>query len=187
MTTLAIIEDNAELRGEIAEELRFRGHRVYEAADGSAGYRLIEEIVPDIVLSDIDMPIENGYDLMRRVREGGAKFADLTFIFLSGHDRARDLSIGLKAGADDYITKPIDYDYLASKIDAIARKKDRLFNSWSMSNMGSQFKEAMAVAAMAAAGVVVLGFVALLVIYNIKSDLGIDIFKDVHFSDLFGS
>ena len=66
MTTLAIIEDDDDLRAELVEEMRFRGHKVFEAANGDDGFRVITQSNPDIVLSDIDMPIENGFDLMRR-------------------------------------------------------------------------------------------------------------------------
>jgi DNA-binding response OmpR family regulator len=184
MTTLAIIEDDRELREELVEDMRFRGHKVYSAANGAEGFRIITEVVPDIVLSDVDMPVENGFDLMRRVRENNKKFADISFLFVSGKDRSQDVLSGLKAGADDYITKPVDYDYLASKIDAVSRKKDRLFDSWSVSNVGLQIKEAVMTYSVVLGAVAVLGFGVLLVLYYLKSGLGIDIFRDTHLSDL---
>jgi len=186
MTTLAIVEDDRDLRMELVEEMRYRGHTVYEAANGSEGYRIISEVVPDIVLSDIEMPVENGYDLMRRVRANNKKFADITFLFVTGQVDSRDVRAGLKAGADDYITKPIDYEYLAAKIEAVSRNKDRLFNFWSLSNVGAQIKEALGVYSIVIGAVFVLGLGTLLVLYYLKSALGIDVFSDVHFSDIIG-
>lgn len=186
MTTLAIIEDDPDLRAELVEEMRFRGHEVHEAANGHDGFKIITDIVPDIVLSDIDMPIENGFDLMRRVRANDKKFADISFIFVTGQASSENVLTGLKAGADDYITKPIDYEYLASKITAISRKKDRLFDFWSISNMGTQVKEALGAYSAVLGVMAVICFGVFLVLYFMKSALGIDIFKDSHLSDLFG-
>lgn len=185
MTTIAIIEDDQDLRAELVEEMRYRGHKVFEAANGDEGFRVITQSNPDIVLSDIDMPIENGFDLMRRVRANHKKFADISFIFLTGRDASHDVMTGLKAGADDYITKPIDFEYLATKIAAVSRKKDRLFDHWSLSNVGVQVREAVGAYSIALGVMCVLTLSSLLVLYYMKSALGIDIFRDGHMWDLF--
>lgn len=186
MTTLAIIEDDPDLRSELVEEMRFRGHKVHEAANGGEGFLLIADVMPDIVLSDIDMPVENGFDLMRRVRADNKKFADISFIFVTGQTRSGDVLEGLRAGADDYITKPIDYEFLATKIAAVSRKKDRLFDFWSLSNMGAQIREAIGAYSVVLVVMFALGFAAFLVLYYIKSALGIDLFRDSHLSDIIG-
>lgn len=135
MTILAIIEDDSELRTELAEEMRYRGHTVYEAADGEEGFRLISEVVPDVVLCDIEMPGHDGYSLMRRVRANDSKFADISFIFVTGRIQPDEVMRGLRAGADDYIVKPIDFEYLDLKVDATIRKKARLFQFWRPANV----------------------------------------------------
>ncbi len=149
MSTLAIIEDDDALRAELVEEMRFRGHEVHEARDGAEGFRLINEISPDIVLSDIDMPVESGFDLMKRLRFQKGRFDETTFIFVSGKTLSDDVVKGLEAGADDYIVKPIDYECLASKIDAVARKKARLFNTWSVSSFKMGAREHLMLSALA--------------------------------------
>ena len=186
MAVLAIVEDDGPFREEIAEELRFRGHIVHEASNGEDGFALIERAQPDLVLSDIDMPRGNGFDLMRRVRSEDSKYADVSFLFLSGRNCPADVLHGLKTGADDYITKPIDFEFLGQKIDTILRKKDRLIHSWSEENVPAQIKEAMFAGSIVLGGVFALGFVVLLLLYYFKSAFGIDIFKDAHLSDILG-
>ena len=159
---------------------------MHEASNGRDGFRIICEKEPDIVLSDVDMPIQNGFDLMRQIRGGNKKFAGMSFIFISGRAKTHEQTLGLAAGADDYIVKPIDYDHLDSKIGALARHKDRLFDSWSVSNIGVQLRESLAVSSLFLGGLAILGVVVLLFLYYLKSALGIDIFKDAHLSDIIG-
>jgi DNA-binding NarL/FixJ family response regulator len=102
----------------IAEELVDRGYEVTLAHDGREGLGAILKTMPDLVLSDISMPAMSGFELLERLIALAPRFAKMPFIFLTAlTDRDNELK-GRKLGADDYVTKPIDFDLLATIIDA---------------------------------------------------------------------
>jgi DNA-binding response OmpR family regulator len=116
------IDDDRDIAGLIAEELVDRGFKVSIAYDGEQGFQAILARQPDIVLSDISMPVLSGFDLLERLVDIAPRFSHIPFIYLTAlSDRANELK-GLHLGADDYITKPIDFDILTAIINArIAR------------------------------------------------------------------
>lgn len=126
MTMILCIEDEARLRKNIAEELEDAGYDVRQAGDGREGLEMILEHKPDLVLCDITMPRQNGYELLKEVREKHLIFAEMPFIFLSAlADRDRFLA-GLKTGADAYLTKPIDFELLLQTVQASLRQMSRI-------------------------------------------------------------
>lgn len=126
MTTILCIEDEAELRKNIVEELTDEGYGVKEACDGKEGLEMIVRYRPDLVLCDINMPNKNGYELLATIREKYPLFAKMPFIFVTAlADRERVLA-GMKGGADAYLTKPIDYDFLLATIEASLRQVGRV-------------------------------------------------------------
>ncbi len=112
------IEDDAETAALIAEELVDRGYAVTVAHDGREGLAAILKIMPDLVLSDISMPMMSGFELLERLIALAPRFAKMPFVFLTAlTDRDNELK-GRQLGADDYVTKPIDFDVLATIINA---------------------------------------------------------------------
>jgi DNA-binding response OmpR family regulator len=112
------IEDDRETAALIAEDLVERGYAVTLAHDGSEGLSAILRTMPDLVLSDISMPLISGFELLERLIELAPRFAKMPFIFLTAlTDRDTELK-GRQLGADDYVTKPIDFDVLATIITA---------------------------------------------------------------------
>jgi DNA-binding response OmpR family regulator len=112
------VEDDRETAALIAEELVDRGYEVTLAHDGREGLGAILKTMPDLVLSDISMPAMSGFELLERLIALAPRFAKMPFIFLTAlTDRDNELK-GRKLGADDYVTKPIDFDLLATIIDA---------------------------------------------------------------------
>ncbi|MBP0447120.1 response regulator [Roseomonas sp. SSH11] len=120
------VEDETDLRADIAEELRAAGYAVAEAAHGEAALALIGETPPDLVLCDINMPRMDGFALLRRLREERPDLADTPFLFLTALADRRDMVAGKEAGADDYLVKPIDYDVMLATIAARLRQVDRM-------------------------------------------------------------
>jgi DNA-binding NarL/FixJ family response regulator len=122
--TILCVEDEADLRGDIAEELEAANYRVLQAANGSEALSLLEKQRPDLVLCDITMPGLGGYDVLKALREQGT-MADVPFIFLTALAERNDVLTGKQAGADDYLVKPIDYEILlatvAARLDQVAR------------------------------------------------------------------
>jgi DNA-binding response OmpR family regulator len=112
------IEDDRETAALISEELTDRGYEIYIAHDGREGLASILKNMPDLVLSDISMPVMSGFDLLERLIALAPRFSQMPFVFLTAlTDRDNELK-GRRLGADDYVTKPIDFDVLATIITA---------------------------------------------------------------------
>jgi len=112
------IEDDAETAALIAEDLQDRGYTVSIATDGHSGLSSILKTGPDLVLCDINMPGMTGFELMERLIALAPQFEAVPFVFLTARtDRDSELK-GRRLGADDYVTKPVDFEILAAIIDA---------------------------------------------------------------------
>jgi len=112
------IEDDRETAALIADELVDRGYAVTVAHDGREGLAAILRTMPDLVLSDISMPVMSGFELLERLTALAPRFAHMPFVFLTAlTDRDNELK-GRQLGADDYVTKPIDFELLATIITA---------------------------------------------------------------------
>jgi DNA-binding NarL/FixJ family response regulator len=119
------IEDDRETAALIAEELLDRGYDVTVSHDGREGLAAILRMMPDLVLSDISMPAMSGFELLERLIALAPRFSYMPFVFLTAlTDRDNELK-GRQLGADDYVTKPIDFDLLdtiiAARLKAVAR------------------------------------------------------------------
>ena len=109
---LVCIEDDRTTARIIAEELQDRGFDVVCAHDGQEGLAAILREKPDLVLSDISMPVMSGFELIERLTAMTTQLARLPFIFLTAlADRDNEFK-GRQLGADDYVVKPIDFDML---------------------------------------------------------------------------
>jgi DNA-binding response OmpR family regulator len=118
MAHILCIEDERETATLIAEELTERGYQLTVTHDGRAGLRAILELKPDLVLADINMPVLSGFELLQQLAASGERFQNIPFIFLTAlADRDSQLA-GWRLGADDYITKPVDFEVLAARISA---------------------------------------------------------------------
>jgi DNA-binding NarL/FixJ family response regulator len=117
-TKILCIEDDRETATLIAEELTERGYEVSLARDGREGFAAILKEEPDLVLSDISMPVMSGFEVLERLTALAPRFRSMPFVFLTAlSDRDNELR-GRRLGADDYVTKPIDFDVLATIITA---------------------------------------------------------------------
>jgi len=114
--TILCIEDDRETAALICEELVDAGYQVVVAYDGHEGLKAVLARLPDLVLSDISMPVMSGFDVLERLTELSPRFSDLPFVFLTAlADRENELR-GRRLGADEYITKPIDFEILGTVI-----------------------------------------------------------------------
>ncbi|HEY1746310.1 MAG TPA: response regulator transcription factor [Xanthobacteraceae bacterium] len=123
--TILCIEDDKETAALIAEELVDRGYAVTLAHDGREGLAAILKTMPDLVLSDISMPAMSGFEVLERLIGLAPRFEKMPFVFLTAlTDRENELK-GRRLGADDYVTKPIDFDVLdtiiAARLAGVAR------------------------------------------------------------------
>ncbi len=124
---LLLVDDELYFIEAIAKRLKKRGMEALLATSGAAGLDILEKQPVDVVVSDVKMPGMSGLDLLGRIRE---RFPKIETILLTGHASPQDGVDGIKAGAFDYLTKPVEIDHLESKIiqahDKIQREKDKL-------------------------------------------------------------
>ncbi|CAN0437057.1 unnamed protein product, partial [Discosporangium mesarthrocarpum] len=126
MATILCIEDEDMIRQDIVEELTDAGHDVMQACDGAEGLRLLLSKMPDLVLCDISMPVMDGHTLLTELRESYPEHDDLPFVFLSALADRDDVIAGKKLGADDYLTKPIDFEMLHATVESRLRQVGRM-------------------------------------------------------------
>ena len=126
MPKILCIDDEEDLRQDIVEELQDAGYEVLEAANGKEGLQAILNDGPDLVVSDITMPVMDGYELISTLRQNYPKYDDMPFIFLSALADKENVLKGMKIGSDDYITKPIDFDILLTKVETCLRQANRM-------------------------------------------------------------
>jgi DNA-binding NarL/FixJ family response regulator len=112
------IEDDEETAALIAEDLQERGYVVNIAPNGREGLNAILKTAPDLVLCDINMPDMSGFDVMENLTSWAPQPRAVPFVFLTARtDRDSELK-GRRLGADDYVTKPVDFEILAAIIAA---------------------------------------------------------------------
>ncbi len=113
---ILIIEDEADLRANIASFLLAEGYEVFVAEDGKQGVDIAIQELPDIVVCDIAMPEMDGFGTLFSLREN-VTTSHIPFIFLTASNRVYDRKFGFELGANDYITKPFTFDSLLAAID----------------------------------------------------------------------
>jgi DNA-binding NarL/FixJ family response regulator len=121
------IEDNRETAALIAEELIDRGFEVSTVYSGQEGLLAIMKATPDLVVCDISMPSMTGFEMLERLNEFTPRLGRIPFVFLTAlTDRDNELK-GRRLGADDYVSKPIDFERLVfiihARLAGIARTK----------------------------------------------------------------
>ncbi len=115
---ILLIDDDALMRRSLSYNLQQAGFDVESAASAEEGLSRIDLKRPDIVLLDINLPGMDGLDALKRIRvEMG-----LPVIFVTARRRELDEILGLELGADDYITKPFDFDVLLARVKAVLRR-----------------------------------------------------------------
>jgi DNA-binding response OmpR family regulator len=116
-TRVLIVDDDPVLRRSLRTALEKELDTV-EAEDGLDGIRAFHRARPDLVVIDVDVPRLDGYELLRRIRELG----DTPVIMLARHSCSSEIVRALRAGADDFMVKPVDIDELVARIEAILRR-----------------------------------------------------------------
>lgn len=123
--TLLVVEDDPAMLVAFQDVLEGAGFHVIAAQNGQVALEKLETIKPDLILSDISMPVMDGYQLFEAVRErpGGAV---IPFIFLTARGTREDIFAGKSLGADDYITKPVTTRELLAAVRARIQRSDEL-------------------------------------------------------------
>lgn len=119
MAKILYVEDEPDIRGDVIEELTDGGHDVAAAVNGLEGLHLALEFEPEMILSDCLMPEMTGPEMVRTLRANHDAFKAVPVIFLSAHADQAHADVGLEAGAEIYLTKPVDFDLLLEAIQGL--------------------------------------------------------------------
>lgn len=122
MTTILCIEDETLIRRDIALELKDAGYDIVEAENGDEGLRKVLKDTPDLILCDINMPVMDGYEFLKKLRRDHPEYARIPIIFLTAYSQRDQVIEGKKMGADDYITKPVDFDAMLATVESRLRQ-----------------------------------------------------------------
>jgi len=122
VTTILIVEDNADLVYGLRNNLEIEGYEVAVAFDGSEGLSRARDLRPDLVILDLMLPRVDGYRVLKAMREEGL---DMPVLILTAHGQEADKVRGFRLGADDYVTKPFGVLELMARVGALLRRTAR--------------------------------------------------------------
>ncbi len=133
---ILVVEDNAEIRHYIRDCFP-SPYEVLMAEDGRRGLQLAVERTPDIVISDIMMPLMDGMELCKRIKED-VKTSHIPVILLTAKDSIQSKTEGYHVGADSYITKPFSAKLLQTRVDNLLDARKKIFSLFDRSNILKQ-------------------------------------------------
>ena len=125
MHKILLIDDDKALSQTTQVFLKARGFDVSTAENGAVGIQKAFDVLPDLIICDINMPHIDGYEVFSVLQESSAT-SSIPFIFLTARDDLRDIRTGMQLGADDYLTKPIDQEELYLSIQTRLKKHEKL-------------------------------------------------------------
>ena len=118
MIRILLVEDNELNRDMLSRRLQRRGYDVVLAVDGQEAITTAETSKPDVILMDMDLPVLNGWEATRALRNNPA-IRDIPVIALTAHALPADRERTIEAGCDAYQSKPVDFPALVSKIEQL--------------------------------------------------------------------
>jgi len=123
--TILIVEDSEDIRDNIARTLSRPGITLLTAPDGRLGLKLAREARPDLVISDVNMPGMDGFELLASLRDDRS-LASVLVMLLTAEASRDAMRVGMTLGADDYLTKPFTPQELLDAVEGLLRKRGRL-------------------------------------------------------------
>jgi len=122
--SLLLIDDEEEI-GRYLDHLFRDKYLLYRASNGEDGWKLAQQVMPDLVISDVRMQGMDGVELCNKIKRSEA-LGHIPVILLTGETATEARLRGIEGGADDYITKPFDKDLLRAKVETVLRNRDQL-------------------------------------------------------------
>ena len=113
---ILLVDDSKIIHTFVSNALRESSYHLLSAYDGAEGYRMAVERTPDLIISDIDMPVMNGYEMCQQIKEN-ASTSEIPILILSARGAGVDIDRGFDAGANDFLTKPVADNELLSRIE----------------------------------------------------------------------
>ncbi len=119
MPRVLVVEDDSAMAVALQDGFSYEGFDVDVASDGSKGLRLANERNPDVIVLDVMLPKISGIDVCKRIRQNNNR---VPIIMLTARGQEADKVVGLKSGADDYVTKPFSFLELLARVEAVLRR-----------------------------------------------------------------
>ena len=141
-----LVDDEPGIRNAVQAYLEDEGFEVSTAIDGEEGWQKAQQMMPDVLISDVMMPRCDGYELLKKIRED-ERLGGTPIIFLTAKGMTIDRTQGYQAGVDDYIPKPFDPDELVARVRNVVKRQERLlaeaarFADTDVSQMARQITE----------------------------------------------
>jgi DNA-binding response OmpR family regulator len=124
-----LVDDNHDILDLTKRWLDMRGYCVHATDSMKSARKMLSSRIPDLIMLDIILKDGNGLDLCQEIRE----FSDVPILFLTCLGESSDVVKGLRAGGDDYLPKPFDFEVLEARIDALLRRT----SAWDMLTLGN--------------------------------------------------
>jgi two-component system alkaline phosphatase synthesis response regulator PhoP len=122
MRRVLVVEDDPAMTVALRDGFEYEGYSVQVATDGEAGLRFATTEEFDLLILDVMMPKLSGFDVCKQLRSAGH---DIPIIMLTARGQEIDKVMGLKTGADDYVTKPFSFLELMARVEAVLRRSQR--------------------------------------------------------------
>jgi len=119
MRKVLVVEDDHAMAVALRDGFEYEGYKVMVAKDGSAGLQLATEEKADLIILDVMLPKMSGLDICKQLRASGN---NVPVIMLTARGQEIDKVLGLKIGADDYVTKPFSFMELMARVEALLRR-----------------------------------------------------------------
>ena len=123
MAKILLVEDNEMNRDMLSRRLQRQGHNVNVAVNGKEALVKVTDDLPDLILMDLSLPEMDGWETTRRLKADNST-KEIPIIVLTAHALKTDREGAFEAGCDDYDVKPIDFQRLLGKIDALLSKEN---------------------------------------------------------------
>ncbi|MCG8354393.1 MAG: response regulator [Kiloniellales bacterium] len=129
MAKILYVEDEPDIRAELVEALMASGHKVAQAANGFAGLRVAIEFQPEIIVCDCLMPAMTGPEMILTLRRDYPEFSSTPMVLLSASADESHLKEARAAGANAYLTKPMDFDELEAVLRRLLDERQSAFTA----------------------------------------------------------
>jgi DNA-binding response OmpR family regulator len=141
MPKVLLVEDDDSIATALKDGFEYEGFKVAHARDGEAGLSMATSESPDLIILDLMLPKMNGHDVCRQIRKDGN---NVPIIMLTARGQEIDKVLGLKLGADDYVTKPFGFMELMARVEALLRRAaghDVVMENYQFGNVSIDFKK----------------------------------------------
>lgn len=132
MDRILLVEDEGDIRENLAELFENRSFTVFTAENGNIGYEKAREIIPDLIISDVIMPVMDGFEMLDAIKKD-PRTMHLPVILLTAKGMLESKVKGLEIGADDYVTKPFEFEELMARAKSAITNRKRVLQKLKIS------------------------------------------------------